>query len=128
MMNPPSWSSVSSCVPSTLTAISDLPAGAYEGATRLITAKLLKGPAPSPFSKIVAKGVEAAKPVPSSGGLGGILDSLGLPGGNGGSAPRGRTRETPLEAAAKSAARAMGSEVGRRIIRGVLGSILGGKR
>ncbi len=42
--------------------------------------------------------------------------------------PKGRTRETPLEAAAKSAARAMGSEVGRRIIRGVLGSILGSRR
>ncbi len=43
-------------------------------------------------------------------------------------APKGRTRETPFEAAAKSAARAMGSEVGRRIIRGVLGSILGSRR
>ena len=75
-----------------------------------------------------AKGVDAATPAPSSGGLGGILDSLGLPGKNGSGAARGRTRETPLEAAAKSAARAMGSEVGRRIIRGVLGSILGGKR
>jgi len=73
-----------------------------------------------------AKGVEGSTPS-SSGGLGGILDSLGLPGGNG-AAPRGRTRETALEAAAKSAARAMGSEVGRRIIRGVLGSILGGRR
>jgi DNA helicase HerA-like ATPase len=56
---------------------------------------------------------------------GSIFDRLG--GGNG-SAPKGRTREGPLEAAAKSAARAIGSEVGRRIIRGVLGSILGGKR
>jgi uncharacterized protein len=74
-----------------------------------------------------AKGVEGATPG-ASGGLGGILDSLGLPGGNGGAARGGRSRETPLEAAAKSAARAMGSEVGRRIIRGVLGSILGGRR
>jgi DNA helicase HerA-like ATPase len=57
--------------------------------------------------------------------FGGILDSLGLPGGQ---APKGRTRETAVEAAAKSAARAIGSEVGRRIIRGVLGSILGGRR
>jgi DNA double-strand break repair helicase HerA and related ATPase len=63
---------------------------------------------------------------PGSGGLGSVLDSLGLPGGNGGA--HGRTRETPLEAAAKSAARAIGSEVGRRIIRGVLGSMLGGTR
>ena len=61
----------------------------------------------------------------AGGGLGGLLDRLGLPGGT---APKGRTRETPLEAAAKSAARAMGSEVGRRIIRGVLGSILGSRR
>jgi len=60
-----------------------------------------------------------------AGGLGGLLGQLGLPGGT---APKGRTRETPLEAAAKSAARAMGSEVGRRIIRGVLGSILGSRR
>ena len=73
-----------------------------------------------------AKGVDGTTPG-KSGGLGGILDSLGLPGGSGGAA-KARTRESPLEAAAKSAARAMGSEVGRRIIRGVLGSILGGRR
>ncbi|MGE5097428.1 MAG: helicase HerA-like domain-containing protein [Betaproteobacteria bacterium] len=71
-----------------------------------------------------ARGTSAA---PASGGLGGILDTLGLPGGNG-AAGRGRGREGALEAAAKSAARAIGSEVGRRIIRGVLGSILGGRR
>ncbi|MEO5692370.1 MAG: helicase HerA-like domain-containing protein [Usitatibacter sp.] len=71
-------------------------------------------------------GAKSAENAPASGGLGGILDSLGLPGGGGGS--KGRTREGALEAAAKSAARAMGSEVGRRIIRGVLGSILGGRR
>jgi uncharacterized protein len=71
-----------------------------------------------------AKGVDGTTPVPT-GGLGGILDSIT---GGGGTPARGRTRESPLEAAAKSAARAMGSEVGRRIIRGVLGSILGGKR
>ncbi|HET9652728.1 MAG TPA: helicase HerA-like domain-containing protein [Usitatibacter sp.] len=65
---------------------------------------------------------------PAPGGLGGILDTLGLPGGNGGGTGRGRGRETALEAAAKSAARAIGSEVGRRIIRGVLGSILGSRR
>ncbi len=69
-----------------------------------------------------AKTVDSAPP---SGGLGGILDSLGLPGGGG---SKGRTREGALEAATKSAARAMGSELGRRIIRGVLGSILGGGR
>ena len=73
-----------------------------------------------------AKGVDGNTPA-AGGGLGGILDSLGLPGGSTGSV-KGRTREGALEAAAKSAARAMGSEVGRRIIRGVLGSILGGKR
>jgi len=67
----------------------------------------------------------AAESAGESGGLGGLLGQLGLPGGT---APKGRTRETPLEAAAKSAARAMGSEVGRRIIRGVLGSILGSRR
>ncbi len=67
----------------------------------------------------------AQAPAEEPGVLGGILGKLGLPGG---SAPKGRTRETPVEAAAKSAARAIGSEVGRRIIRGVLGSILGGRR
>ena len=60
----------------------------------------------------------------SGGGFGSILDSI-----TGGSAgAKGRTRESPLEAAAKSAARAIGSEMGRRIVRGVLGSILGSKR
>jgi DNA helicase HerA-like ATPase len=66
-----------------------------------------------------------APPAAGGGGLGGILDSLGMGSGSG---SRGRTREGALEAAAKSAARAMGSELGRRIIRGALGSILGGKR
>jgi hypothetical protein len=55
-----------------------------------------------------------------------IFDKVGFPDTGGGA--KGRTRESPLEAAAKSAARAMGSEVGRRIIRGVPGSILGGRR
>jgi uncharacterized protein len=75
--------------------------------------------------RAAGKGVEGATP-PAKGGLGGILDSLGLPG----STPpaKGRTRETAIEAAAKSAARAIGSEVGRRVIRGILGSILGGRR
>jgi len=79
----------------------------------------------SAHEKLKARAGEkvAATPATESGGLGGIFDKLG-----GGSAPKGRTREGPMEAAAKSAARAMGSEVGRRIIRGVLGSILGGKR
>jgi len=46
-------------------------------------------------------------------------------------APRsagGRSRETLLEAMAKSAARAVGSSLGRQILRGALGSILGGRR
>ena len=70
-----------------------------------------------------AEAAKAPEAADSGGGLGGILDALG-----GGKPAKGRTRESPLEAAAKSAARAMGSEVGRRIIRGVLGSILGGSR
>jgi DNA helicase HerA-like ATPase len=69
---------------------------------------------------------KTAASAPAGGKLGGILDTLGIPGS--GSSGKGRTRETALEAAAKSAARAIGSEVGRRIIRGVLGSILGGRR
>jgi DNA helicase HerA-like ATPase len=84
----------------------------------------------SAYEQLAARAAQKTPPAQQQpaapGGLGGILDSLGLPGGNG--AGRGRTREGALEAAAKSAARAMGSEVGRRIIRGVLGSILGGKR
>jgi len=43
-------------------------------------------------------------------------------------ASRGRQRESPLEAMAKSAARAIGSELGRQVLRGVLGSILGKRR
>jgi uncharacterized protein len=80
----------------------------------------------SAHEKLAARAQEktAQAPAAAEGGLGGILDSLGLPGGA--RTTRGRTRESPFEAAAKSAARAMGSEVGRRIIRGVLGSILGG--
>ena len=61
----------------------------------------------------------------SAGGLEGLLEKVGLPGGG---SKTGRTRESALEAATKSAARAIGSEVGRRIIRGVLGSIFGGRR
>ncbi len=74
------------------------------------------------------KGVQAQTPATAPGGLGGILDTLGVPGGGAGGGARGRSRESVLEAATKSAARAMASEVGRRIIRGVLGSILGGRR
>ena len=46
-------------------------------------------------------------------------------------APRrtsGRSKDTLVEAMAKSAARSVGSQLGRSILRGVLGSILGGKR
>jgi DNA helicase HerA-like ATPase len=41
--------------------------------------------------------------------------------------PAGRSRDTLMEAMAKSAARSVGSSLGRQILRGVLGSILGGK-
>jgi DNA helicase HerA-like ATPase len=97
---------------------SSLVAGVYEKAVDRESA----------YEMLAARAAEAAPDAPaaSGGGFGGMLGKLGLPGGD---APRGaRTRETPLEAAAKSAARAMGSEVGRRIIRGVLGSLLGGRR
>jgi len=80
----------------------------------------------SAYEQLKARaGQKTAGNAPATGGLGGILDKLGIPAGAG---TPGRTRESPLEAAAKSAARAMGSEVGRSIIRGVLGSILGGRR
>jgi DNA helicase HerA-like ATPase len=42
--------------------------------------------------------------------------------------PASRSRDTLLEAMAKSAARSVGSSLGRQILRGVLGSILGGRR
>jgi DNA helicase HerA-like ATPase len=42
--------------------------------------------------------------------------------------PAGRSRDTLIEAMAKSAARSVGSNLGRQILRGVFGSILGGKR
>src|SRR5436190_5824715 len=82
----------------------------------------------SAYEKVSARAQEKSAPaspsVPApSGGLGGIFDVL-----RGGSQTKGRTRESPLEAAAKSAARAIGSQVGRSIARGVLGSILGGRR
>jgi DNA helicase HerA-like ATPase len=69
---------------------------------------------------------KAVDGAPPEGGFGGILEKIGFPGGGGGS--KTRTRESPIEAATRSAARAIGSEVGRRIIRGVLGSILGARR
>ena len=78
----------------------------------------------SAYEKLKARAADKTVGNASAGGLGGILDSLGM----GGGASKGRTRESPVEAMAKSAARAMGSEVGRRIIRGMLGGIFGGKR
>jgi DNA double-strand break repair helicase HerA and related ATPase len=42
--------------------------------------------------------------------------------------PAGRSRDTLMEAMAKSAARSVGSQLGRSILRGVLGSVLGGRR
>jgi uncharacterized protein len=71
-----------------------------------------------------ADAADASKP---TGGLGGMLEKISLPGSQGGGSG-GRAREGVVEAAMKSAARAMASEAGRRIIRGVLGSILGGRR
>jgi DNA double-strand break repair helicase HerA and related ATPase len=83
----------------------------------------------SAYEKLTARAqARTADSAPAENGLGGILGKIGIPGMGGAGEARGRTRETPFEAAAKSAARAMGSEVGRRIIRGVLGSILGGSR
>ncbi|MEO8384344.1 MAG: helicase HerA-like domain-containing protein [Betaproteobacteria bacterium] len=80
----------------------------------------------SAFEKLKARHGTDATPTPTaeSGGLGGILGKLGLP-GQGAGASR---REGVVEAAMKSAARAMASEAGRRIIRGVLGSIFGGRK
>ena len=42
--------------------------------------------------------------------------------------PAGRSRDTFLEAMAKSAARSVGTNLGRQILRGVLGSIFGGRK
>jgi hypothetical protein len=85
----------------------------------------------SAYEKLTARAEEKAAPAPATpspsagnGSGGGILDVIL---GGGGTA-KGRSRETPVEAAAKSAARAIGSEMGRRIVRGVLGSIFGGRR
>lgn len=67
-------------------------------------------------------------PAPAESG-GGFFDTIGgmFGGGNSGTSAA-RTRESPTEAAFKSAARAIGSQVGREIVRGVLGSIFGGRR
>jgi DNA helicase HerA-like ATPase len=80
----------------------------------------------SAYEQLKARTLAKADAQTTGGGLGGILDTLGIPGMGG--STKGRTRETAVEAAAKSAARAIGSEVGRRIIRGVLGSIFGGRK
>ena len=82
----------------------------------------------SAFEKLRARRADAgagagATVAGGNGGLGGMLEKMGLP-----SAGAASKREGVLEAAVKSAARAMASEAGRRIIRGVLGSILGGRR
>ena len=81
----------------------------------------------SAYEKLKDRVAAQAAPAqaPDKGILGGVLDTLGLPGG---SRSPGRGREGVVEAAAKSAARAIGSQLGRQIIRGVLGSILGGRR
>ncbi len=78
----------------------------------------------SAFEKLKERRGNASTPATggSSGGLGGLLEKIGLP--SGGSSKR----EGVVEAAIKSAARAMASEAGRRIVRGVLGSILGGRK
>ncbi len=41
--------------------------------------------------------------------------------------PKGRRRQSVVEAFAKSTARAIGSQIGRRIVRGILGGMLGGR-
>lgn len=43
-------------------------------------------------------------------------------------APKGRPRQSTIEAMTKSAARTIGSSLGRQIVRGILGSLFGGKR
>lgn len=80
----------------------------------------------SAFEKLKARQGSESTPTPAaeSGGLGGMLSKIGIPGLGGGASKR----EGVVEAAVKSAARAMASEAGRRIIRGVLGSILGGRK
>ena len=80
----------------------------------------------SAFEKLKTRRGTETTPTPNaeSGGLGGILSKIGIPGMGGGTSKR----EGVIEAAAKSAARAMASEAGRRIIRGVLGSIFGGRK
>ena len=71
-------------------------------------------------------GSESAAPAESGGGF---FDTIGgMFGGGNSTGSTARTRESPTEAAFKSAARAIGSQVGREIVRGVLGSILGGRR
>jgi DNA helicase HerA-like ATPase len=82
----------------------------------------------SAYEKLQARAApQPAGSATTHGGFDEILGKIGFP--QGGDKPAGgRSRETPIEAAAKSAARAIGSEVGRRVIRGVLGSIFGGNR
>ncbi len=102
-----------------------------EERSRVMAASLVAGHYEKAIDRESAHEVLKARAEPKTaeggkaeGGLGENLGKIGMPGGT----AKGRTRESPIEAAAKSAARAMGSEVGRRIIRGVLGSIFGGRR
>jgi DNA helicase HerA-like ATPase len=77
---------------------------------------------------------EPAQQAASSGGLGGLLESVlggGQGSGNRGGKGKGRQRmtmtETVVRSAATSAARTVGTQIGRAILRNVLGSIMKGR-
>ena len=98
----------------------------------------------SAFEKLKARRGDTGSSAPtldasanSAGGLSSVFSKIGgvfndrsgnNPGSNANTGGAGRSRESVMDAAVKSAARAMASEAGRRIIRGVLGSIFGGRR
>jgi hypothetical protein len=67
---------------------------------------------------------EQTSPQAESESQGSVLDSIF----GGGSPPRGRRRQSPLEAMISSAARSIGNQIGRSISRGIFGSVSGRPR
>jgi DNA helicase HerA-like ATPase len=82
------------------------------------------------LAKRKAMAAEPAQEAASTGGLGGLLESV-LGGGQGSGKGKGRQRmtmtETVVRSAATSVARTVGTQIGRAILRNVLGSITKGR-
>ena len=84
----------------------------------------------SAYEKLKSRAAQPANPQPSPAEAqphGGLMQSFNdLFTGGSSSSGGSRQRQTPMEAAVKSAARSIGSQVGRQLVRGIMGSLLGG--